>query len=193
MLVAIAVMIGSFRETVIYWVAQTLRADLYIATARRSNLDAQATISPSLEQAIAGDPDVGGVDRFRALSVTFRDRLIVLGVRGLPRAAGPRRAGVQGAADGPARWRRPSAVTRSWCRRACPCGLGCNVGDRIDVPTPPARARFRSRPSTSTTRPIGAWSSWIARRSSVTSATSAPTSLSVYLRPGATPRPCAPA
>ena len=46
MLVAIAVMIGSFRETVIYWVAQTLRADLYVATARRSNLDAQATISP---------------------------------------------------------------------------------------------------------------------------------------------------
>ena len=30
MMVAIAVMIGSFRETVIYWVGQTLQADLFI-------------------------------------------------------------------------------------------------------------------------------------------------------------------
>src|SRR4029450_4901251 len=35
MLGAIAIMIGSFRETVIYWVGQTLQADLYMATARR--------------------------------------------------------------------------------------------------------------------------------------------------------------
>jgi putative ABC transport system permease protein len=46
MLVAIAVMIGSFRETVVYWVGQTLQADLYVATARRSNLEAHSTISP---------------------------------------------------------------------------------------------------------------------------------------------------
>jgi putative ABC transport system permease protein len=79
MLVAIAVMIGSFRETVIYWVGQTLQADLYVATARRSNLEAHSTISPELERAIAGDRAVAAVDRFRALSVPFRDRLIVLG------------------------------------------------------------------------------------------------------------------
>ena len=60
MLVAIAVMIGSFRETVIYWVNQTLQADLYIATARRSNLDSQATISPALEAAIRCGPRRGG-------------------------------------------------------------------------------------------------------------------------------------
>ena len=30
MMVAIAVMIGSFRDTVIYWVGQTLQADLFV-------------------------------------------------------------------------------------------------------------------------------------------------------------------
>ena len=49
MLVAIAVMIGSFRETVIL-VSQTLHADLFIATGRRSNLDAQPTISAALSR-----------------------------------------------------------------------------------------------------------------------------------------------
>ena len=52
MMVAIAIMIGSFRETVIYWVGQTLQADLYLATARRSSLDTQATVSPELERII---------------------------------------------------------------------------------------------------------------------------------------------
>ncbi len=79
MLVAIAVMIGSFRETVVYWVNQTLQADLYIATARRSNLDSQATISPALEAAVRADRDVAAVDRFRSVSLPFRDRLIVAG------------------------------------------------------------------------------------------------------------------
>ena len=50
MMVAIAIMIGSFRETVTYWVGQTLQADLYLATARRSSLDTQATVSPELER-----------------------------------------------------------------------------------------------------------------------------------------------
>src|SRR6185436_18017562 len=102
MLVAIAVMIGSFRETVIYWVGQTLRADLFVATARRSSLEGQSTISAELEQAIARDPDVAGVDRFRALSVTFRDRLIVLGSGDLRVLLDHGALVVKAPADGPA-------------------------------------------------------------------------------------------
>ena len=79
MIVAIAVMISSFRETVIYWVGQTLKADLYVATARRSNLESQSTISASLEQIVSADPDVAAVDRFRSLSLPYHDRLIVVG------------------------------------------------------------------------------------------------------------------
>ena len=79
MLVAIAVMIGSFRETVEYWVSQTLHADLFIATGRRSNLDAQPTISAALESLITADPDVEAVERFSGLTLPYRDRLIFLG------------------------------------------------------------------------------------------------------------------
>jgi putative ABC transport system permease protein len=79
MLVAIAVMIGSFRETVEYWVSQTLHADLFVATGRRSNLDAQPTISAALESLVSADPDVEAVERFSGLTLPYRDRLIFLG------------------------------------------------------------------------------------------------------------------
>jgi putative ABC transport system permease protein len=79
MMAAIAIMIGSFRETVVYWVGQTLQADLYIATARRSSLDTQATISPELEQAVSSHPAVAAVDRFRSVSLEYEGRLTVLG------------------------------------------------------------------------------------------------------------------
>jgi putative ABC transport system permease protein len=79
MMVAIAVMIGSFRTTVEYWVGQTLQADLYISTARRSNLATQATISPALEEAVTTHPDVAAVDRFRSVSLEYDGRLTVLG------------------------------------------------------------------------------------------------------------------
>lgn len=136
MLVAIAVMIGSFRETVIYWVAQTLRADLYVATARRSNLGAQATISPSLEQAIAADADVDGVDRFRALSVTFRDRLIVLGSGDFRVLLDHGALVFKAPADGPGAF--ASAIGRDAIvvSESLSLRFGVRVGDHIDVPTP---------------------------------------------------------
>lgn len=79
MMVAIAIMIGSFRETVVYWVNQTLQADLYLATARRSSLDTQATISRELERAVESHPAVAAVDRFRSVSLAYQGHLTVLG------------------------------------------------------------------------------------------------------------------
>lgn len=143
MLVAIAVMIGSFRETVIYWVGQTLQADLYVATARRSNLDAHATISLELEQAIASDADVAAVDRFRALSVPFRDRLIVLGsgdFRVLLEHGG---LVFKAPADG--RAALASAVGRDAVAvsEALAIRFGVDVGDTIAVPTPSGPRAFQ--------------------------------------------------
>ena len=185
MLVAIAVMIGSFRETVIYWVAQTLRADLYVATARRSNLDAQATISPSLEQAVAGDPAVAGVDRFRALSVTFRDRLIVLGSGDFRVLLDHGALVFKAPADGPgalasAIGRDAIVVSESLSLR-----FGVHVGDRIDVPTPAGPRPFHVAAvyyDYSTDRGVVVMDRGTFLRHF---GDQRPTSLSVYLRPGA--------
>ena len=79
MLVAIAIMIGSFRTTVIYWLGQTLRADLYVSAAGRAGLSATPPTVPAEAQAIvASHPDVAAVERFRSMTVTYAGRPIVL-------------------------------------------------------------------------------------------------------------------
>jgi putative ABC transport system permease protein len=187
MLVAIAVMIGSFRETVIYWVGQTLQADLYVATARRSNLDAQATISAELEDAIARHPEVAAVDRFRALSVPFRDRLIVLGsgdFRVLLEHGG---LVFKAPADG--RAALASAVGRDAVvvSEALSIRFGVRVGETIVVPTPSGPRGFQVAAvyyDYSTDRGVV-----VMDRATFTRhfGDQRPTSLSVYLKPGAEP------
>jgi putative ABC transport system permease protein len=187
MLVAIAVMIGSFRETVIYWVGQTLQADLYVATARRSNLEAQATISPELEQAIAGHPDVAAIDRFRALSVPFRGRLIVLGsgdFRVLLEHGG---LVFKAPADG--RAALTSAIGRDAVvvSEALAIRFGVRVGDVIAVPTPSGPRDFEVAAvyyDYSTDRGVVVMDRGTFVRHF---GDQRPTSLSAYLRPGADP------
>ena len=62
MMVAIAIMIGSFRETVVYWVGQTLQADLFIAAARQSPVGDRATVAADVEEVLASHPAVVAVD-----------------------------------------------------------------------------------------------------------------------------------
>src|SRR6185436_3715323 len=80
MMVAIAIMIGSFRETVIYWVGQTLQADLFIAPASRGRgLD--DTLSADVQRLVRAHPDVAAVDEYRSLEMPYGDTRIRVGAR----------------------------------------------------------------------------------------------------------------
>jgi len=78
MMVAIAVMIGSFRETVEYWVSQTLKADLYVSAATRPARQSDFTISAEVETTIRQHPAVAAVDRFRREDALFEGVPITL-------------------------------------------------------------------------------------------------------------------
>jgi putative ABC transport system permease protein len=79
MMVAIAVMIGSFRDTVIYWVGQTLRADLFIGPGVRPTVGSEQTVSPEVIARLGEHPDVVGLDEFRNLDLIYEGNLAVLG------------------------------------------------------------------------------------------------------------------
>ncbi len=78
MMVAISVMIGSFRETVGYWVSQTLQADLFVAPGTRRG-GTSDTLSPEVVRAVAASPDVAAVDRFRSIEVPYGDTRVRVG------------------------------------------------------------------------------------------------------------------
>lgn len=79
MMVAIAVMIGSFRDTVVYWVGQTLQADLFIGPGIRPTVGSEQTVSEDVIQAIAKHPQVDALDRFRQVDLVYEGNLAVLG------------------------------------------------------------------------------------------------------------------
>ena len=119
MMVAIAVMIGSFRETVVHWVGQTLVADLFIGPATRSAGARQATISPDVERIVVDAPGRGRgrpvPQRRRFPTATRRSTLIAGDFDG---AAAARDAALQGAARRPRRHGAArSGATRWWCPR----------------------------------------------------------------------------
>jgi putative ABC transport system permease protein len=71
MMVAIAIMIGSFRQTVVYWIGQTLQADLFISTGSRQQSGAADALSADLIQLVASSPLVAAIDRFRTTEVPY--------------------------------------------------------------------------------------------------------------------------
>jgi putative ABC transport system permease protein len=79
MMVAIAVMIGSFRDTVVYWVGQTLKADLFVGPGVRPTVGSEQTISEDVIAAVAAHPAVAALDRFRNVDMDFEGNLAVLG------------------------------------------------------------------------------------------------------------------
>jgi putative ABC transport system permease protein len=79
MMVAIAVMIGSFRDTVVYWVGQTLQADLFIGPGVRPTVGSEQTVSEDVIQTLAKHPDVAALDRFRNVDLVYEGNLAVLG------------------------------------------------------------------------------------------------------------------
>jgi putative ABC transport system permease protein len=78
MTVAVVVMIGSFRDTVVYWVGQTLQADLFIGPGMRPTVGAEQTLSRAVIDAVGSHPAVDAVDAARSMDFVYKDNLVVL-------------------------------------------------------------------------------------------------------------------
>lgn len=78
MMVAVSIMIGSFRKTVVYWIDQTLRADVYARPLTRMSSMAEGDINPAAVDMIKADPAVAAVDVFSAQQVSFQGEPISL-------------------------------------------------------------------------------------------------------------------
>lgn len=79
MMVAVAVMIGSFRDTVTYWVGQTLQADLFIGPGVQPTVGSEQTMSPAVIDGVRRHPAVEAVDTFRNIDISYQGNLVVLG------------------------------------------------------------------------------------------------------------------
>jgi putative ABC transport system permease protein len=187
MMVAIAIMIGSFRETVVYWVSQTLQADLYMSTARRSSLDGHSTISPALEQIVRSTPGVEAVDPFRSVNLVYDGRLTVLGAGDFSVLRTRRRLLYKEPSDPAAAAQRAAGPDAVLVSEAFAIKAGKHAGDSLRLDTPSGPRTFRI---------AAVYYDYTTDRGVVVMDTatfvrfygeSRPNSLAIYLQPGASP------
>src|SRR5204862_3748 len=79
MMVAVALMVGSFRETVRVWVDQTVSSDLWLRPAKGLS-NAQVAVFPNaISTALAKVPFIAAFDRIRGRDVTYGDSIVFVG------------------------------------------------------------------------------------------------------------------
>jgi putative ABC transport system permease protein len=78
MMTAVGVMVGSFRQTVVLWMADELPADLYLRPAGFRATDRHPALTPGLAEKIARVPGVEAIERLRAYEISFQGMPVTL-------------------------------------------------------------------------------------------------------------------
>jgi putative ABC transport system permease protein len=143
MMTAIAIMVGSFRDTVVYWVQQTLQADLFISPGTGQAPGRNGTLSADVVAAVASDPAAAAIDPYRVFEVPYdgtrirvvgRDFDVVSARGGLLFKAPTDGAAALVAAIGA----DAVAASESFVRKH-----RASLGGTIDLPTPAGPVPFR--------------------------------------------------
>lgn len=79
MMVAVAMMVGSFRETVRIWVAQTVRSDLWLRPAHGLSNAPVAVFSDAISEDLRKIDFIKAFDRFRGKDMVYRDSIVSVG------------------------------------------------------------------------------------------------------------------
>ena len=78
MLIAVAVMIGSFRQTVNQWVTRSISGDIFFGPAVFSTSAYDHYLPPEILPALQQDPDIRDIYLYRCVRLPFRDRFILV-------------------------------------------------------------------------------------------------------------------
>jgi len=87
MMVAVALMVGSFRETVRIWVDQTISSDLWLRPSQGLSNSGAALFPPEIADDLAKVPFIAAIDRVRGREVLYGDDLISVGSGDFSRVA----------------------------------------------------------------------------------------------------------
>jgi putative ABC transport system permease protein len=142
MMVSVAILIGSFRTTVVAWADDTLRADLFVKPMGLGDASTDATFSPSVATTIAALPGVAAVDTFRALELPFRGRITNMGVTDLASLASRNRLRFLGVADASQLARTLPGTTGVLISEPFATKFRLGRGDSFEIDTPAGPTTF---------------------------------------------------
>jgi putative ABC transport system permease protein len=79
MMIAVALMVGSFRETVRIWVDQTVSSDLWLRPSKGLSNAQRVLFPPEITDAVRGIDIVAAIDRARGRNADYGDTIITIG------------------------------------------------------------------------------------------------------------------
>ncbi len=143
MMTAISIMIESFRDTVSYWIDQTLTADIYAKPATRTTSTADGAISEEAISLIKSNPNIAAVDTFTSLQVTCDDNLITLAAGDFSVLLERGRLLFKSPADAQEEIRKSINADSVIVSESLALRFNKQPGDEIALPTPQGQRGFR--------------------------------------------------
>ncbi len=136
MMIAIAVLVGSFRSTVVAWTNDTLAADLYIGAPGAADATLRGAFPPGAVASIAKQPGVAAVDTFRGLDVPIDGRFAQLGATNFNSVVHRNKLRFLGKPDRAALAHRMQTENAAVISVPFATHFGLAPGDSFSIPTP---------------------------------------------------------
>ncbi len=142
MMVSVAILIGSFRTTVVAWADETLKADLFVRPLGLQDASYDARFSPSVAAKIRTVPGVAAVDTFRAISIPYRGSITTLAAADFETIADRNKLRFLGAVDTRALAHTMPGTENIVISEPFATRFGVKPGDVVEIDTPGGVAHF---------------------------------------------------
>ncbi len=143
MMIAIAVLVSSFRSTVVAWANDTLSADLYIGAPGAADATLRGAFPPRAVTTIARQRGVASVDTFRGLDVPIQGRFAQLGATNFSSIAGRNKLRFLGNVDRLVLARKMETENAAVISVPFATHFGLTPGDSFSIPTPSGLTKLR--------------------------------------------------
>lgn len=182
--VAIAVMVSSFRQTVLYWVNQTLGADLYVRPGTPPRSQRPPSFSETTLEILRSHPAVKALDAYRSMDLPYGDRIIKLGTGNFALQMEHGRLALKTAGNPRDFLKRALEQEEVFVSESFALRFGLREGDHVELLTPQGPQAFRiaaqfydySNDSGTLTMDMALFQKWFGE--------SRPTHIAIYLKPG---------
>ncbi|MDP9018226.1 MAG: FtsX-like permease family protein [Candidatus Eremiobacteraeota bacterium] len=143
MMTSIAILITSFRATIIDWAGQTLQADLFIKPPGVVDASFSGRFEPEFVKRVARVKGVSAVDTFRGFSIPFRGGTTFLGATNFSSFSARNKVSFVGRVDVPALARQLAGSTNVIVSEPFVLRYGLSTGDMFSIDTPSGPVALR--------------------------------------------------
>ncbi len=142
MLISVAIMVASFRDTVIVWIDQTLKGDLYLRPAAFGSNGGRNVLEGETLQVLETMPAIEAIDRFRSMTIDYEGFPAFLAAGEFGTVASHSNLLFMNGRQTPAVAERLIGADRVVVSEPFAVRHGVRAGDRIMLPTPAGMEPF---------------------------------------------------